>query len=475
MKLPRSAAVVASFAATACLYAATWSGRYFHDGAQFANWLETGKRVYWHLAYLPTAAGTHRLLALLGYADEETALAILSVLSGAGCAALSFALVRRITGDVGRGFLATALLSLAPAPWFASTIVEVHIFAALAGCFAAWLAYLCPGGVFVALPLAAVIAVGSHVTSGFILAGLWLLAVAGEERGGRRPRFVRSLLAGVWTLLFAGATLTVASYLSGVGFGLSYRFEVWARLAAQATDLSLLVHRFIQECLRCWGAVVVAALLVPLAGDDRSRLPMLAVLAGVLPMVLFSLLVPPLEGLYLLPAFPFLALGSAMVLPPRVPRPVAAAVAIVVLAGHVGWSIHYRGLLVRDQNRVWAYAVNDLVEKPAFLICYGSERCRRARRVTGEPVFDVLNVLAVDANGRLRLAAGLSAAGLAERIWSDCTRLRGRGTHLYLDPQVLRPGPHVGELVELARLLRTRMDLTGAIDEPIVEVRCGTD
>lgn len=87
--------------AAAAFYGLTWSGRYVHDTAPLANRLDDGFLLHFHLAYLPIARGIQIAFSPLASLSAETAMGILSILSGVVAIVASYKLCRRTCGGGG--------------------------------------------------------------------------------------------------------------------------------------------------------------------------------------------------------------------------------------------------------------------------------------------------------------------------------------------------------------------------------------
>ncbi len=100
---------------------------YWSDAKFMILWIENGRWLFYHLAYLPLGQIARLTLGRMLAWDAEETLFIVSAASGA----LAVALFYRACGRAGihgwTRLLATAVLGTAPVVWFYATAIEVHI------------------------------------------------------------------------------------------------------------------------------------------------------------------------------------------------------------------------------------------------------------------------------------------------------------------------------------------------------------
>ncbi|MFQ5504160.1 MAG: hypothetical protein ACE5F1_05080 [Planctomycetota bacterium] len=432
------------FLCAAALYTLTWSGRYFHDGALFAELFDQGHLLFYHTAYLPLAELLYRLLDLCGDPERETALRVLSVLSAAGAVTVSAALVARILGRNRAALFAGAVFALAPPIWFGGVTVEIHVFSAFACSLAAWLAFSLRAGLFVGPPLAILLAMSAHLTSGTLFAAYCLLGVLGEQQRGREPSPRRTLLALLATLAVGLAYLAViATWLRP---GRELHIDLGLFLTAMGDSLAsvpFMARRLVSESLAPWGALVVLAFACPLLAAREQRGRTLCFVAALLPPLLFVQLSLFLEGQYWLPATFLLLLGFTAALPRRVSMPGLAAM-LLLLTAQLGWSFVKERELRVDPDREWALELAAAVERPATVATADLGRTRWTKKLVTKEVFDLGHF------------AGQEPAEAAAFIVSKASELAARGRHVYFDRRVLFSEEQIYGAA-LAKALRARL------------------
>jgi len=366
------------------LYAATWSGRYIHDGPILVEKLEEGAVLYIHVGYLLAANVLHRGLSLFGTVSPETTLAVLSVLSGA-CAFLFAALLAfEVVGDSRVACTAAGLAALSPVVWLHSGIVEIHVFSAAASSLAALLAYRSRPSAPLAATAAAGVALFGHLSSLFLVPGLLFLAFSKERPAGASPR-IRS-----WLLASAGSAAAIAALWLFLWLVLGAQ---WARPSFVSRLVPrgvppLLEHpsflglRMEEEFFPAWGLLPLFVPLALIHRPERTGGVAASVLCAGVPVALLAALAPPYDGMYTLVLYPFLVLAAALPLA-RATRGRTAVVLVAVLVGQAALAIPERVRAGDDPDRAWAERVKGEVARPALILAEGPGRARLARRVAG--------------------------------------------------------------------------------------------
>jgi hypothetical protein len=417
--------------AIACgaLYAATWSGRYVHDGAHFVQKLEEGVVLHIHLGYLLAAHALQRLLSPFGAIPAETTLCVLSVLSGAAAFLSTALLAQRVVGDSRVACAAAALAALSPVAWLHSSVVEVHIFSAAATSLAALLAYGSPRGPALGATAAVAAALFGHLSALFVIPSLLLLAFARRPSSEARaePRLRAGAIAGSLAGALAGVVALWLLLWLAVGAD-------WAR----PSSLGLLVPRDVpwllrdprtlavrvgQEFFPAWGvlpAFVPLALLHRPRGTGGAAASVAAASASV---AILAALAPPYDGMYTLILYPFLALAAALFLARATSG--RAIPLLALLVGQVALAIPERIALAADVDRDWAERVSAGIERPALVFADGPGRARHVRRTAEVDARELGPVPAAEIDP---LLASLDPARDPERaVYIDAQLVRRQG------------------------------------------------
>ncbi len=441
----------------AVFFAATWNGRYIHDGPMFIRSLEEGHWLHVHAAYLPLA---HVLRAVLGWLpgfDAERVLGVLAVLSGVAMVAFSADLCARITGNRVASLAAGALVGLAPVVWLASGMVEIHVFAGAGACAGAWLAYALPGRPAWRCALATTLAMAFHMTAVVMVPFFLVLAFQRDkrDRNARQIALAVSVVgAVVFVLRFLGEALPPK--VESLSAALPALFDPMLRLASNPGQLA---GRVLEEYGKPWMLLA----LMPLAGlaTDRRELRFLAVacfvvcLGGALGLASYISLL----GQYGLVLAPALALGAALALARPATAKLRWVLAGLCVAGQLALAVPEHRRHADDPSRAWAEAVAPHVEEPCIVFCQGLGRMRRFEHATGIRPFNFMPV--GDAAGANPGAAVIRAVETAHE----------QGQRVYLDPEVFDSGRLVPAQAPVVRAIERVLETELVPGAPLYLVR----
>jgi hypothetical protein len=451
LRVRRSLALALGLA-FAAFYAATWNGRYLHDGPMFLRSIADGKWLHVHAGYLPVA----HVVAWLPGVDGAGALAALAVASGVACVALSTLLAGRATDDRRVAVAAGVLIGVAPVVWAAAGMVEIHVFGGAGACLAAWIACALPGPAWRRVGLAAFVGLLAHMTNVLLVP----LFVALSLERTSRDRLVRDGPAA----LGAAAVAVVTMHLVGRELppkveGASGTLPLLLRQAwSLARHPEVLADRMTVEFVRPWLLVAAAPLALLVPGGKLRVLPRLvAAVTGLAGAMLVATYIP-LAGQYGLALCPVLALGVAHGLELArgrrafVPAAVAVLVATLVLAP----GEHAR--LAADPDRDWAEEVAPHVDAASVVLCLGQSRRMRIDELTTATAVDFQPAGDHwDETGPAVVERALAGA-------------RERGQTLYLDPEVVVATQHLEILRPVVDTLRELATLVPAADGRLLRV-----
>ncbi len=365
--------------AFAALYAATWSGRYFHDSEALVGRVESGFRAHYHLAFFPAGDAIFRVLSAFGPVTPERALEVLSVLSAAATVGLCAALARQATGKTGDALLSAGVGGLTAALWFQGGILEVHGFSAAAASTGALVAYAARLSPALSVPAATLVAMLGHLSCVLLAPAFLALGIAGAAARGRRVAPVEWAAAVGLT----GAAVFGARMLLGLALGGHWRAGFapivgWlGRVIAEAPAApGFLARRLWQEFVLGWGLLALSPLA--LAGlRSRASLPTAALLAAsAVPIAWLVAVAPPGRGQYTVILLPFAVLGLAAVAA-RLPVP-RGILAPGLLLLQLGLSYPTRAEWGADPDRRWAATLPERAPGAALILCNTRERRRRA-------------------------------------------------------------------------------------------------
>ncbi len=441
--------------AFASLYAATWSGCYFHDGEPLAAAFESGYRGHYHLTYLPAADAILRALSVFGSVTPETALEVLSVLSAAATVGLCAVLARRATGEAGVALLSAGVGGLTAALWFQAGIVEVHGFSAAAASAGALLAYSALLRPALSVPAATFVAMLGHLSCVLLAPAFLALGIAGAAARGRRVPLVECAAAAVLT----GAAVFGARTLVGGTIGGHWR-EGFApilgwlgRVVSEApSEPGYLARRLWQEFVLGWGLLVLApfALAGVRSGASLWRAALFA--ASALPIAWLVAVAPPGRGQYTVILLPFAVLGFAGVVS-RLPLPRGILAPGLILL-QLGLSYPTRSEWGADPDRRWAASLPERAPGATLLLCNSRERRRRAAQ-------------ALAGTEATPVAADVFLGQGVDGVEGHIEGYLGAGRRVYLDSDLFRPdSPWRRFVLEL----ESRLSLSPQQGGPVVEV-----
>jgi hypothetical protein len=350
--------------ASVALCSTTRLGRiYGNDGAWFADWFVFPERAmpnYHNVLYMPAARCLSAVLpaGLLAPAGPLAALEMLSQLCGGIGVALTYLCCRRLGAGPWASVAGTLLLAVSPVLWFFSSAIEVHTlhFAVVTACALITLAAPWRRAVLATLLTAAVFWLPylTHQSAPVLGPGWVVLVQCARARCTAPFRPLQLFLVGVTLLLSLVFGHMLTNQLRGFGFALNLDFVV--------TTVSGWRHEFTPSIV--WEAFLGPLfLLVPVAIaamswrkiDHRLRLCGAVFLVPAVGCVLWWGIEE--RGGYLLGQSWLLAVLAAA-LASRVPRRVAIAGALVLLAVQAWAGFHF----VRDFDRE-GFQVQDRVDR----------------------------------------------------------------------------------------------------------------
>ncbi|GEM_PF-4478446 len=432
------------FLAGILLYALTYTGRYFHDGALFLRLLEEGRWVWIHLGYLPAAQTLHLLLRPLGFGEAEHALAALSVLSASACLAVLHFWLRALPGPPGSPFLLCLLAAATPAFWIGATQPELHVFSAAGAAAALFLTWRRPLGRLPSTLLAAFLLLVTHLSGAYLLAVLPFLAV--RDLAGREAARAWFRIAS-WTLGCALALLFLLDRTLGAGaFGgkLGFTLDLLGTGLVRGLEDPSILFRALAP-FGVLGFTGILALFLPRARGEGAPLPSRAALAaGLLPFLVYLLSVSPEDGQFALPLFPLLVLGTYGIAVPAGRRGRHLLLFLLGLQAVLGLRAEWRS--ARDPDRLWARAVAARIgpdRTRALVLCRNLNRARRLRKDHGIATLDLPGATIQD------------PALALDFLDRERRRLEDRGVRVYLDAALLEPSPPA--TFPLGLLLRRRI------------------
>ncbi|MEX1025009.1 MAG: hypothetical protein WD226_08020 [Planctomycetota bacterium] len=377
----RDAVVAAAlFVVAVVLYATTWSGIYFHDAIMFLGLVDQGELLWFHLAYLPLCAGLTRVFELFG-GNAESAMKWLSIVSGAGVVAGTFALVK---GDTQRRDVALTValaVLVAPSIWFGSTLVEIHVVAA----FAVVLGVLVARRLAVPFGPAAgtAIAMVGHLSTLLLAPAIFVDA----SFRGRRPTWRALLVSGLMVV----ATVFTIRFLSELNanappaeFG---GLPAFLRVSARELGRPDLFGQIWLQAISMWG------LLLPLACLG-VRWRTLVSLASVLGVVYLDFIhAGMMFGQYTTIVVPFVALLAGRALLGAHERWTRFGPWLIggFLAAHLALSIPRALQVLDNEDERWAATLVGELPVPNRILASSRAR-RRVLQARGLAAHDFLHV-----------------------------------------------------------------------------------
>ncbi len=441
--------------AFAALYAATWSGRYVHDGEMLVAAFESGFRAHVHIAYLPLGEALLRVLSAFGPVAPERALEVLSVLAGAAAVGLCAALARKVTGRAGISLAAAGVGGLSAALWFQAGIVEDHGLSAATASAGALLAYAAPLRPAYSVPAATLVAMLGHLSCVLLAPAFLALGIAGAVARGRRVPLVEVAAA----LALTGAAVFGVRTLVGLVLGGHWREGfgpilgwLWRAVSGAAVRPTFLGRRLWEEFVLPWGLLALAPIALFGIRSRASLRTALLVAASAIPIVWLVSLHPSGRGRYTLILLPFAVLGlawavSRLSMPRRVLLPGLVLVQLCL-------SLPTRQEWAADPDRRWAESLRDRAPEAALILCDTRERRRRAEQ-------------ALAGAGATLVPAEVFLGQGADGVEGHIEGFLRAGRRVYFDSDLFRPDSPWREYV---LELEPRLALSPERGAPIVEV-----